>query len=200
MGIWFEPFEDQKCCLCGAAENLTGEHKFKASALKSLFKGVPMVVGHFDGISDIRSAQGPKSQAFHFAARMCANCNGAITQKPDREFDRFHSRVEALGRSGSDLTAIWNDPRYKEGSEAYLNAFRYFAKILSCHVAESGGPRPIDVVRFARGDAVRNVIFLHIDLDPTYRAWSRLSSDHGYAAHGGAQSTNGQGNSSSYWL
>ena len=78
MGIWFEPFREQQCCLCGSTDRLTGEHKFKASALKALFKGSPMVVGQFDGTSTPRNAQGPKSEALHFAARLCANCNSEV--------------------------------------------------------------------------------------------------------------------------
>jgi hypothetical protein len=185
MGIWFEPFEEQKCCLCGSPDNLTGEHKFKASALKALFKGAPMVVGRFDGTSKPRNAQGPKSKALHFAARLCANCNGAITQEPDREFDRFRQAMEAIAGDTIDPSAVFNHPRYAEGTDAFLHVFRYFAKILSCHVAESGGPRSIQITDFARGITRRNIILLHIDLDPTYQSWSQISGSHGYASHGG---------------
>jgi hypothetical protein len=185
VGIWFEPFREQQCCLCGSPHNLTGEHKFKASALRSLFKGSPMVVGQFAGSSIPRNAQGPRSQAFHFAARMCENCNSTTTQGPDREFDRFRKRMDAIDYDTADPSAVFDDDRYSGGSDAYLNVFRYFAKILSCHVAESGGPRPIEVTNFARGVSDRNVILLNIDFDPTYRAWSEISGDHGYAAHGG---------------
>lgn len=185
MNIWFEPFVEAQCCLCGSPDSLTGEHKFKAAALRSHFDGSHMVVGQFDGTSALRTVQGPKSKALHFKARICASCNGTVTQEADREFDRFRMRMEAAAGDTLVPGAVFDDPIYAEGTPAYLNVFRYFAKILSCHVAESGGPRAIDVTKFARGISDRNVILLQIDLDPTYRNWAEQSGDHGYAAHGG---------------
>lgn len=93
--------------------------------------------------------------------------------------------MEAIADDTIDPSVVFNDSRYAEGSNAYLNVFRYFAKILACHVAESGGPRSIELTNFARGITSRNIILLNIDLDPTYRTWSEISGDHGYAAHGG---------------
>ena len=87
--------------------------------------------------------------------------------------------------NGDDPGDAFRDSRYVEGSPAYLNLFRYFAKLLSCHVAESGGPRALQVTDFARGIAHHNPIFLSVDRDPTYAMYAELTGEHAYAAHGG---------------
>jgi hypothetical protein len=144
-----------------------------------------MVIGNFDGASSPRPAQGPKSSAFHFSARMCAVCNNTRTQAPDREFDRLHALVSALLIEGKAPELVFNSPQYEIGSERYLNVFRYFAKILCCHVAESCGPRPLAVSEFALGKVDQNPVFLHIDSDPTYADYLNRFGEHQYAAHGG---------------
>ncbi|QXI14968.1 hypothetical protein [Pseudomonas hamedanensis] len=185
MGIFFESYQAKVCCLCGSGESLTGEHKIKASALRKIFGKDRMVIGNFDGESIVRPAQGPKSEAFHFTARMCSTCNGARTQAADREFDRFHALVSARLLKGEDPSSVFDLPQYEIGSEAYLNVFRYFSKLLCCHVAESSGPRPLDVSRFAIGAVDRNVVWLRIDADPTYQDFREAHGEHKYAAHGG---------------
>ncbi|WP_156428950.1 MULTISPECIES: hypothetical protein [Pseudomonas] len=185
MGVFFESYQAKMCCLCGSGESLTGEHKIKASALRKIFGNDRMVIGIFDGESIVRPAQGPKSEAFHFTARMCSTCNGARTQAADREFDRFHALVSERCLKGEDPSSVFDLPQYEIGSEAYLNVFRYFSKLLCCHVAESSGPRPLDVSRFAIGDVDRNVVCLSIDSDPTYLDFREVYGEHKYAAHGG---------------
>lgn len=185
MGIFFEPFSSGRCCLCGSLENLTGEHKVKASALRAIFGSDTMAIGHFDGDSEPRTAQGPKSQEFHFAAPLCRECNSSRTQAADREFDRFHKEASKLLAAGHDPAQMFDLDRYKIGSNAYLNVFRYFAKLMCCHLAESGGPRSIQIGQFAIGETDVNPIKLHIDADPTYSDYAALSGEHQYAAHGG---------------
>ncbi|QGU86669.1 hypothetical protein [Erwinia sorbitola] len=185
MGIFFEPYQADSCCLCGSSESLTGEHKIKASALRKIFGKDAMVIGNFDGERTLRSAQGPKSQAFHFSARMCSLCNSTRTQAADHEFDRFHALVSSLLSEGRDPSLVFNFPQYNFGSEAYLNIFRYFSKILCCHVAESSGPRPLEACEFAMGKTSRNIVFLYIDIDPTYEAYRDRFVEHQFAGHGG---------------
>jgi len=85
--------------LCGSIGELTGEHKVKASAIRSQFKTEKMVIGvSGDAERKFRPAQGPKSKEFHFESRICKQCNNRRTQPADREFDQFHSRVETLHR------------------------------------------------------------------------------------------------------
>lgn len=184
MGFLFEPYREGHCCLCGAAASLTGEHKVKASAIRAMFGNDSMVIGTF-GEQQYRNAQGPKSKAFHYAAGLCADCNGARTQPADREFDRLHKRVLECHAAGSELTAVFEDERYAEGGEHYFDVFRYFAKLLCCHMGDVRGPRSISVSGFAIGELAQNRVFLGIDADPNYRDWSAVSGDHSYAAHGG---------------
>ncbi|WP_138984942.1 hypothetical protein [Pseudomonas chlororaphis] len=185
MGIFFAPYQAEGCCLCGSGESLTGEHKIKASVLRKIFGKDAMVIGNFDGEGITRSAQGPKSRAFHFSARMCSLCNSTRTQEADREFDRFHTLVSSFLLDGRDPSLVFNSPQYALGSEAYLNVFRYLSKLLCCHVAESCGPRPLEACEFAIGKTRRNIVFLKIDADPTYEAYRDMLGEHKFAAHGG---------------
>lgn len=185
MGLFFEPYQAESCCLCGAGELLTGEHKIKASALRKIFGKDAMVIGNFDGESILRPAQGPKSRAFHFSSRMCSLCNGSRTQAADHEFDRFHTLVSTFLSEGRESSLVFSLPQYASGSEAYLTVFRYFSKLLCCHVAESCGPRPLEACTFAIGRAKRNIVFLHIDEDPNYQANRNTLGEHQFAAHGG---------------
>ncbi|WP_377706682.1 hypothetical protein ACFMKY_26345 [Pseudomonas protegens] len=157
----------------------------KASALRKIFGKEPMVIGSFDGASVPRNAQGPKSQAFHFSARICASCNSSQTQAPDREFDRFHALVSKLLSQGKSPESVFSLPQYDLSSTPYLNVFRYFAKLLCCHVAESGGPRPLAVSEFALGQADMNTVCLYIDADPTYETFHERFGEHKFAGHGG---------------
>lgn len=185
MEIFSKSNQIESCCLCGSSDSLTGEHKIKASALKKIFGNNAMVIGNIDDGSILRTAQGPKSKAFHFSARMCSLCNGSRTQPADQEFDRFHTLVSSLLSNGRDPSEVFNMPQYNLGSEANLNVFRYFSKILCCQVAEAGGPRPLEACEFAIGKTNRNIIFLQIDVDPIYRAYQDTYGEHGFARHGG---------------
>jgi hypothetical protein len=186
MGITFEPYRPNACCLCGSSEVLTGEHKIKASALRAEFGADQMVIGRFDDPNEqMRPAQSVKSKALHFAARICGPCNNARTQAADREFDHFHKSASGVLAKGEDPKLIFTNERYAPGSEAYLNVFRYFAKLLCCHLAEVGAPRPRHMSRFAVGQATVNCVWLDVGEDWTYKQAYAESGPHKYASHGG---------------
>jgi len=185
MGFIFEPFAENRCCLCGSTDDLTGEHKVKAAALRSIFRGEAMAIGNLEGPQTLRIAQGPKSREFHFKAPLCGVCNSTKTQPADKEFDHFHAEAAGLLIAGQEPIAAFELDRYAVGSKPYLNLFRYFAKLMCCHLAESGGPRPLEISRFAIGESDRNTISLQIDLDPTYSDLEAAMGEHQYAAHGG---------------
>lgn len=185
MGVFLEPFSAECCCLCGSTENLTGEHKIKASALRAIFRNDRMVIGKIDGDNEMRPAQGPKSEAFHFSGRLCSTCNSTRTQAADKEFDRFHKEALKLLVGGDEPGRALDLDRYNVGSEPYLNIFRYFAKLMVCHIAESEGPRFSEIGNFAIGTTAFNPIKLYMDADPTYSDFRSLTGDHSYAAHGG---------------
>lgn len=184
--IFFEQNKSDVCCLCGSSEDLTGEHKIKASALKTEFRNDEMFIGNFRSpTSRGKHAQSPKSKAFHFSARLCAKCNGSRTQPADREFDRFHSSACQLMKEGKEPTNLFQTERYIKGTSPYLNFFRYFAKLLCCHLAEVKAPRPVHMSRFAIGESNTNCVWIRIDKDWTYRQLAPLIGEHQYAAHGG---------------
>jgi hypothetical protein len=185
MGLFFEPSSMDACCLCGATENLTGEHKVKASALRSEFGSDRMTIGTSGTPEEgLRLAQGPKSKEFHFASRMCENCNSKLTQPADKEFERFHREARALFDKGDDPIRVFGLPQYAPGSAAYLNVFRYFAKLLCCHMAEVHAPRRQLMTRFARRQSDVNCIWLSVDEDIVFKQ-ATLHGLTQYAAHGG---------------
>ena len=184
MDAFFVTQKADACCLCGSASDLTGEHKFKRSILKKEFSGEPMAIGTFGG-KGFRHAQGPKSTQLHFDVRLCALCNGTRTQPADREFDAFHKLAEVLARSGQEPDLAFSDPQYIIGSEKYLNVFRYFAKILCCHIAEAGGPRPTSLSKFAIGESDRKIVSLRVQKDQLFNQLRAEIPDLQFASHGG---------------
>ena len=182
----FEPHSPDKCCLCGTSDHLTGEHKIKASVLKAVFSDDDMVIFNSASVSDPRKyAQGPKSRAFHFTAGICAECNASRTQSADREFDHFHALACQLTSENKDPGVLFQSKRYLKGSSHYLNFFRYFAKLLCCHLGSSGAPRPVDLSRFAVGESNRNRVWVRIDQDQMYQKVKSMVGPLPYAAHGG---------------
>lgn len=184
--MFLRVFDPETCCLCGASGDLTGEHKIKASAIRSEFGSEKMVIGRF-GVPDggFRSVQGPKSKNLHFDAKVCRTCNSKRTQAADREFDHFNSSARILLSNGQDPAKVFEDERYGVGSPAYLNVFRYFAKLLCCHIAELNGPIPLRMARFAVGQVNQSCVLLAVDQDETYTEAVQAMGEHQYAAHGG---------------
>lgn len=175
---------DQHCCLCGATELLSGEHKIKASALRAEFGHQGMVIGR-PGES-YRLAQGSNSKAFHFAARICEVCNNARTQPADLAFDAFNAHCQALARRGLEPAQVFEDPRFRAvHGPRYLDVFRYFAKLMCCHLAEMGAPSQAAVADFAIGTSDMNCVILGVDKDVAFRRLQESLLTTRYAAHGG---------------
>lgn len=92
MARFFEANTPETCCLCGATEGLSGEHKIKASEIRTEFGANKMVMGRFgEGRANLRKVQGAKSKNLRFAAKICRKCNSERTQAANRECDRFHA-------------------------------------------------------------------------------------------------------------
>jgi hypothetical protein len=180
----FAPPLTSQCCLCGSSEALSGEHKIKASALRTEFGKQGMVIGRPG--EPYRHAQSPKSKAFHFAARVCEDCNNARTQQADIAFDEFHSQASLLLKCGLDPAGVIHDPRFSpSGGHLHLNVFRYFAKLMCCHLAEMSAPFYGAIADFAIGISDANFVLLRIDADVAYRRIQEGLSSTSYAAHGG---------------
>jgi len=169
MNNYFVENNPNACCLCGSTEKLTGEHKFKASILKEEFGKKKLFLGDFGNAHPPRLAQSTKSKIFCFTSTLCASCNNTRTQPADIEFDIFHKKTMELLHQGSAPGCVFNDVRYTYNSEPYLNIFRYFAKLLCCHLAEINAPRPIQVAQFAMGEIDENPVILRMGEDWTYK-------------------------------
>lgn len=184
--MYFQQFPVTKCCLCGNSENLTGEHKIKAAALRKEFGKDPLMVGvSGEPNRAMKSAQSANSKHLKFKVRICETCNTSRTQQADREFDRFHGLVAEQVKNNKDPLSVFSSELYLKETEAYLNIFRYFAKLLCCHIAEIAGPIPNTLSEFAIGENSLNRIWLEIKADPFFSHASSTFGIDQYAAHGG---------------
>lgn len=181
----FQKYSITKCCLCGSPKNLTGEHKIKAAALRREFGKEKLMVGVSGELSrGMKLAQSANSKNLKFKVRICETCNTSRTQQADREFDRFHDLVSRKIKDGQAPERVFSSEIYQEGSDAFLNIFRYFAKLLCCQIAEVAGPIPTQIAQFAIGENSLNRIWLEIKIDPVFSQALNVGIDQ-YAAHGG---------------
>jgi len=184
--MFLQRYPITSCCLCGSTEKLTGEHKIKASALRQEFGNEALVVG-VSGPAEgkMKSAQSTNSKHLKFNVSICEACNTSRTQLADREFDHFHELAMKKVGSNEDPLSIFEMERYSVDSEPYLNVFRYFAKLLCCHIAEVNGPIPATLAEFAIAENSFNRIWLEVKSDPTYKYATAHIGEYQYAAHGG---------------
>ncbi len=157
------------CCLCGSTNQLTHEHKIKASGIKKIFGRDKMLIGTFANADGYRIAQGPKSKEFHFAVPICAACNGSLTQPADLDFDYFHNDLMSLYQRHENINAIINWRIACITPTAKLNMRRYFAKLLCCHIAQTCGFSIPTLSAFAIGKSDICSINIHINSDEYYR-------------------------------
>lgn len=184
--MFLQRFPITSCCLCGSTEKLTGEHRIKASALRKEFGKKALLIGAL-GISEgkMKSAQSTNSKHLKFDVSICEACNTSRTQQADREFDHFHNLAMKKVKSNKNPLSIFEMDRYAVGSAPFLNLFRYFAKLLCCHIAEVNGPIPTTLAEFAIAKNSFNRIWLEVKTDPTYKYVDTPNENRQYAAHGG---------------
>lgn len=184
--MFLQRYPISRCCLCGSSEKLTGEHKIKASALRKEFGKDALMVG-VSGSTEgkMKSAQSSNSKHLKFDVSICEACNTSRTQQADREFDRFHEFAMEKVESNENPLSIFEMERYSVDSEPYLNVFRYFAKLLCCHIAQVNGPIPTTLAEFAIAENSLNRIWLEVKRDPTFAYMTAHIGEHQYAAHGG---------------
>lgn len=182
--MFLQNFGNERCCLCGNPEILTGEHKIKASALRDEFGKDALAVGT-TAKGKIKYIQSANAKRLKFEARLCEACNSSHTQPADWEFDDFRRIALDAFKEGESPMSVFDLGRYAPETQAYLNVFRYFAKLLSCHMAEVGSPIPIRLAQFAVGGNPHNCIWLEVKGDPMYQFLATEIEDLQYAAHGG---------------
>ena len=182
--LLFQRYSSPRCCLCGEIALLTGEHKLKAAILKQEF-GKDQLSVHRGSEERGRIAQSVKSKHLKFESRICQTCNGARTQLPDREFDKFSMLALQRLRLQQEPKSLLDDVGYQVGSPSYLNLFRYFAKLLCCHLAEIDAPIPRRLSQFTISKSQCNCVWLDIRRDWTYEQAEAQLGEFQYAAHGG---------------
>lgn len=186
LGLFFQSFGPHECCLCGESSKLTGEHKIKASALRDEFGKKELYIGKIgDYESQPKLAQSPKSKHLKFDVPICEACNTSRTQKADREFDNFNQGTRDLLLNGENPEKVFENPLYFKNTKSYLNVFRYFAKILCCHMAEVKAPRPKKLSNFAIGETDMNCVWLVVRKDWYYDQMRIHINNFHYTAHGG---------------
>lgn len=187
--LFVKPFLQNQCWMCASAIKLTREHKIKATDIRRQFGSEPLVIGTYgDVIQNARSLQSPNSKRLKFSATICEECNTSRTQPADRSYDLFMSYVETFAKRNIHPNSIFEQSDFRRDSHNYINLFRYFAKLIGCHIAELGGPIPIHLARFASQKSARNCIWIDIGRDPRFDEIQSLSpelADLRYAAHGG---------------
>ena len=79
-----------------------------------------------------------------------------------------------------------NDPRFDDASgNLRLDVFRYFAKLMCCHLAEMSAPFFEAIADFAIGSSNENYILIRVDSDIAYQRIQKVFPSVCYAAHGG---------------
>ena len=144
--------KENSCWICGSENNLSREHKFKASDLKAVFGNDEM--DKFKGDLSIdqipKTLLSPKSRNAKFKASICIECNGALTQPADRSYERFSQNVRDLMARGVEPFEIANESPWRIPThEDSINCLRYFAKAVGCHAAEVSAPIPCRLADFA---------------------------------------------------
>lgn len=137
-----------KCWICGVPAE-TREHKIKKSLLVALhgkgpYKGDDAMVHVKD--QKIRDVQGPDSQRIKYSASLCADCNNRRTQPFDLAYHQFcefviNNEADVLKHRVIDFHNVYGGT-FECGQ---LNLFKYFVKMLGCHLSEVRLPIPDDL-------------------------------------------------------
>lgn len=176
-----------KCVLCRSTQDLTREHKIKASGLRDAFGSEALsVVSHGDEFLERpRYAQSTNSKHLKFKSKLCRRCNSERTQRADRAFDNVRRAVAQYLQANGSIDDAAISSLLPESDIERTNLFRYFAKILCCQIADAGGPVPAEVAQFSIGKSDVNPINIEIKLDKQAGRWIDETKNYGYAAHGG---------------
>lgn len=168
-GLFVRRYGVDQCWICGSTERPTREHKFKASDLRRKYGNQVLYVGReVDGGFSSRRAQGIGSDLLKFKSTICERCNSAATQASDRAYDKFVQFVESHEDEEIAIDAAYKYIDEIGGSPEYTSLFRYFGKILGCHLADIGAPIPVHLSRFVATKTARNCIWLGTRKDSSY--------------------------------
>jgi len=186
-GVFFHTPELGECWICGDRGKPSREHKIKASDLRRHFGTEKLSV--FGGGEDspyIRNAQSAQSTHLKFRRPICERCNTHATQYADRAYDVLIDAVEQSDGSQDGMDAAASALLRNPFTPAASATFRYFGKLLGCHIAEAEAPIPARISAFVLGSNRINCIHLAVRADERYEQLSQLIPEPmNYAAHGG---------------
>jgi hypothetical protein len=176
-------YTDSECWVCGSREKLTREHKIKASDLRRQYGKRILYIQRDQGESaTYRIAQSSNSKHFKFSNPICETCNTSRTQVADRAYDALISNLEMAVQTGKPLEEAISSRNIP------IDIFRYFGKLLGCHLADVNAPIPLYLSKFVAGTAGRNCIHIWTRFDPDFEKITPAKSPEGkyiHAAHGG---------------
>lgn len=144
---YLQPF-DGKCWWCEST-NLTGEHKFKQTDLRRMFReseNEPLVFFSDDGRAEL--VRGPNASIAKFDKNLCSECNNARSQQFDRAWDCMSSYISDSWRSLKPGSRIDLKKLYRGTSYDAADLTRYVAKHLGCKIAAADCPVPDDLRRY----------------------------------------------------
>jgi len=179
------------CWICLKQTTLTGEHKFKASDLRSEFgreKMSKLVRG--TGVENLEEIQGVKSKKAKFKNSICVNCNGSLTQGADNAYLTFVDMLPDSPKDTEDLYAVFKTKEFLNGtSDMSIDLYRYFGKLLGCHIVENHLLVPESLRSFVACENDNVCIYLQLKFDEFSQDVKRLLAEKGdvsgYVGHGG---------------
>lgn len=127
-------------------------------------------------VDSFKTAHGVKSNSLKFRTKICDRCNSNVTQESDRAFDALRKELSDYSAEEIQNQKIWSAPDFKLGGLYYTPMFRYFAKLLGCHLAEIGAPIPVHLSNFVRKHSPANCIWLGIRSNPELEADGQVKS------------------------
>lgn len=146
------------CWMCGVSKATTGEHIFKHTLLRCLYRDVSFKKGdrlvswsqkEYNGrvVDSRKIIQSTDADDFKFINSLCESCNGAKSKIWDDEFDRFIEYLlsrwkEPLSNGHVNLKLVHS--RY--GKADSRNLYRYFCKLFGCLLFSKGFPVPSEIV------------------------------------------------------
>ncbi|MHB1217414.1 MAG: hypothetical protein ACYC1L_04340 [Alphaproteobacteria bacterium] len=161
----FFNFTTKACWICGSPTKPTREHKYKATDLRRRLGSDHMIVVRG---KKWKLAQSDKSNHVKFKSTICEECNTATTQRSDKAYDAFIEEIEKADIN-DDAVKSAAEKFLIENETLYLPTFRYFAKLLGCHLADIKAPIPNQLANFVACKSERNCIWLNIRVDQDYK-------------------------------
>lgn len=143
------------CWICGN-EGKTGEHRIKASDLRSFFGEFTQKSPLYFHTSEKRNIPvgSIKSDRFKSKAKICNKCNSSITQPYDKAWEKLSTYLRGnfcqISKTGKiNLSKVFPGAT----KQAMLNVHLYFVKLFGCFIVEHDVP--IEITPFANAIKTR---------------------------------------------